>query len=49
MEAAAIENENKLCVDGFWFSYFPMIWPSAIHEGEYWLVVRCYVEYRSNP
>ena len=32
MEAAAIENENKSCVDGFLFSYFPIIWPSAIHE-----------------
>ena len=34
MEAAAIDNENKLCVDGFRFSYFPIIWPSAIHEGD---------------
>ena len=30
MEAAAIENQNKLCVDAFQFSYFPIIWPSAI-------------------
>ena len=32
-EAAAIENENKFCVDVFQFSYFPIIWPSAI-QGE---------------
>ena len=32
MEAATIENENKLCVDGFQFNYFPIIWPSAIHD-----------------
>ena len=33
MEAAAIENENKLRVDVFQFSYFPIIWPSAIQGG----------------
>ena len=32
MEATAIENQNKLCVDAFQFSYFPLIWPSEIQR-----------------